>query len=150
MVLLLSALLCATPTVAPPPEVTARSAKLRAKVDVVGMIFSYWYVPQSRTHIEAALNNAKGSFLDQNTLNGEGLLMATPVVGPWLAAGEDSLDGGDRALLYTSGILQLVGLSLGAMRLFQPNEGPVAKGPVLSVSPITAGRLGLSVRIVGF
>jgi hypothetical protein len=143
--LLLATVLASAPVEAP------RTAPLRAKLDVAGMIASTWYVPESRAHIEAALDNARGTFLGESTLNGEGLLMVLPVIGPWTAALQDDvpLAFGDRALLYTAGLLQLVGISLGAMQLFE-GEGLVAKGPVLSVSPIAGGQLGVSVRITGF
>ncbi len=144
MFVVLATLLAASPMTGRPPEVTHRTGVLRTRVDFVGLITSSWYVPQSRTNIEAALDS-----LRRDTLNGEGVLLATPVFGPWMTAGQETLTGPDRALLYTTGVLQLVGLSLGAMHLFAPHA-PARMGPVLSISPIAAGRVGLSVRIVGF
>ncbi|MDP2269512.1 MAG: hypothetical protein Q8K32_02200 [Archangium sp.] len=145
MFAVLATLLAASPMTGKPPEATVRTGVLRARVDFVGLITSSWYVPQSRINIEAALHS-----LSRDTLSGEGVLLAAPVFGPWMTAGQSGpLTGGDRALLYTTGILQLVGLSLGAMHLFE-KPGPRTTGPVLSVSPISAGRIGLSVRIVGF
>ncbi len=144
MLFALATLLAASPMTGRPPELTVRTGVLRARVDFVGLITSSWYVPQSRTHIEAALHS-----LRKETLDGEGVLLATPVFGPWMTAGQGgTLTGGDRALLYTTGVMQLVGLSLGAMNLLK-KPGPVTTGPVLSVSPIAAGRIGLSIRITG-
>ena len=144
MFVVLATLLAASPMTGKPPEVTLRTGVLRTRVDFVGMISSSWYVPQSRTNIEAALHS-----LRRDTLNGEGMLLATPVFGPWMTAGAGgTLTGADRALLYTTGVLQLVGLSLGAMHLFE-THGPARTGPVLSISPIAAGRIGLSIRITG-
>ena len=140
----LATLLAASPMTGRPPKPTVRTGVLRARVDFVGLITSSWYVPQSRAHIEAALHS-----LGRDKLGGEGVMLAAPVLGPWMTAGQaGTLTGGDRALLYTTGVLQLAGLSLGAMRLLE-KPGPLTTGPVLSVSPIAAGRIGLSIRITG-
>ncbi len=143
MFVVLATLLAASPMADQPPASTVRTGMLRARVDLLGLITSSWYVPQSRTNIEAALHS-----LRKDTLDGQGVLLATPVFGPWMTAGSDSLSGSERALLYTTGLLQLVGLSLGAMHLFE-TPAPATTGPVLSVSPIAAGRVGLSIRITG-
>lgn len=154
MVLLLVTLLSAAPVHAG-GHVTqrpAQSVELRTQVDWFGMVSSYWYVPQSRVHIEALLDNARGTLRGDADLNGQGLLRATPVVGPWMtAASRDlSLTDSDRLLLCASGMMQLIGLTLGTMSVLQPMDELDAKGPVLRISPIAGGQLGVSVRIVGF
>ena len=145
MVLLLAAsLLASTPTT---PVVRTT---LRAQVDVGGMLGSSWYVTTLRGHLENALTQAKGLLLDGRDFDALSLAYAAPMVGPLLAA-RQSDDPFESALLVTSGVLQTVGLGLGAAQLFGDTEhGVVERGPVVSFSPIAAGRLGLSVRITGF
>lgn len=144
------------PVPAAPPAAVKRESRraLETKLDLGGLLGASWYVAPARTQIQAAWENAKGSLLGDGALDGQALLLATPVVGPWMVAQRDgSLDGADRALLVTSGALQLLGLSVGAWRLAQ-EDGPAVssseRGPVLSVSPIAGGRLGLSVQLTGF
>ena len=142
MLIALVTVLAATP--APLERLTVRT-----QLDVGGMLGATWYVPQSRVHLEAALHQARGLF-DGGELNGVTLAYAAPVVGALLVA-RDTEDPLDRALLVTSGVLQGMGLGIGAARLFaDEEEGVVETGPVLSISPIAAGRLGLSLRITGF
>lgn len=140
-----------TAPVAAPVSPRVAQGGLRARLDLGGLLAASWYVAPSRSRIDAALDNAKGSLRGHAIFDGNALLLATPVVGPWVLAGQQrSLDGGDRALLVTSGVLQLVGLSLGALWLASDDDGPKAEGPVLTVSPIAGGRLGLSVKLTGF
>lgn len=77
-------------------------------------------------------------------------LLATPAVGPLLlAAREGPWRVEDRALLISSGLLQLIGLWVGVTSLAS-GERAAAHGKVLSFSPIAGGRLGLSVKLTGF
>lgn len=148
MVFLLATLLTAAPAMREQP---AQTVTLQTRVDFGGMIISYWYVPETRAHIEAALDNAKGTFLGTEILDGHALMKAVPVLGPWASAmKEEAMAIEDRALLCVTGLLQLVGLSVGAMQLFEPASAKKPKGPVLSVSPIAFGHLGLSVKLVGY
>lgn len=129
----------------------ARTGMLRTRIDFGGMILTYWYVPETRSHIEAALDNARGSLVGEQMIDGFALLKALPVAGPWAASlQEKPMAVEERALLFVTGVLQLAGLSLGAMQLAEFSEGPKAKGPVLSISPISAGCLGISVKLVGY
>lgn len=153
MVLLLATLLGAAPALKDDtsPTPPARTVALRTRIDFGGLIISYWYVPESRVNIEAALDNARGSLLGSEILDGHALLKAVPVAGPWTAAlQEGSMAIEERALLCVTGVLQLAGLWLGARQLFDPAEGAKPRGPVLSLSPIAAGRLGISVKLVGY
>lgn len=138
------------------PRVSVKREARRAletKLDLGGLLSASWYVAPARSQIQAAWETTKGSLLGAGQLDGQALLLATPVVGPWMVAQRDgSLDGADRALLLTSGALQLLGLSVGAWRLAQepgPGVSSADCGPVLSVSPIAGGRLGLSVQLTG-
>jgi hypothetical protein len=153
MVCLLVTILSAAPVTSdtPPSTGPARTVTLRTKVDFGGMILSYWYVPSTRARIEAAIDNAMGSLRGDDFLDGGALFQAMPVVGPWAAAmKEGPMTVNERALLCATGVLQLVGLTLGVKRLFEPIELTRPKGPVLSISPIASGQLGISVRIVGY
>lgn len=163
MLLLVASLLAASPFPAMPSPLTPREAPaatvstsrrpMETKLDVGGLLGASWYVAPARSQIEAAWVNAKGSLFGTAPLDGEALLLAAPVIGPWMVAHRDvQLDLGDRALLVTSGALQLLGLSVSAWRLATEEGGGVtgAQGPVLSLSPIAGGRLGLSVRLTGF
>lgn len=152
MVCLLATLLLSaapvTKETSPPP---ARTVTLRTRIDFGGMIISYWYVPETRAQIEAAIDNAAGSLLGDEYLDTQALLRAAPVIGPWLAAARDvPMTVEERTLLCVTGVLQLAGLTLGVMRLFEPMEFGRPRGPVLSVSPIASGRLGISFRITGY
>jgi hypothetical protein len=143
------------PQASSPPAAVKREARcaLETKLDLGGLLGASWYVAPARSQIQAAWENAKGTLLGEGPLDGQTLLLAAPVVGPWMVAQRDgSLDGADRALLVTSGALQLLGLSLGAWRLAQdqaPSVSSADRGPVLSVSPVAGGRLGLSVQLTG-
>jgi hypothetical protein len=153
MVYLLATLLSAAPVMKEETTSTpARTVTLRTRIDFGGMIISYWYVPETRAHIEAALDNARGTLLGEDVLDGQALLKAVPVMGPWVAAAQPTaLTVEERMLLCVTGVVQLAGLALGAMQLFDPNLGLNApKGPVLSISPIAFGHLGISVKIVGY
>lgn len=164
MLLFLASLLAAAPLPAMPGPLMPREEKpsltvtrttrsaLETKLDVGGLLGASWYVAPGRSQIEAAWLNAKGSLFGAAPLDGEALLLAAPVIGPWMVAHRDpQLDLGDRALLVTSGALQLLGLSVSAWRLANDEGGVAAEsGPTLSLSPIAGGRLGLSVRLTGF
>ncbi len=146
--LLMSAAPVMKDTAAPP----ARTVTLRTKLDFGGMILSYWYVPSTRARIEAAIDNAMGTLRGDDYLDTQALFQAMPVVGPWAAAAKvGPMSVEERTLLCATGVLQLLGLSLGVMRLFEPIE-PMGKqkGPVLSISPISGGQLGISMRITGY
>lgn len=143
MLLLLATVLASTPP-------TLERTTLRTQLDVGGMLGATWYVPQSRAHLEAVLTQAKGLFTGTSELEARTLAFAAPLVGPLLVARETE-DALDRALLLTSGLLQGVGLGVGAARFFRDEEPHIVEtGPVVSFSPIAAGRLGLSLRITGF
>lgn len=142
-------LLALVTVLASTPPMPLERATVRTQLDVGGMLGATWYVPQSRVHLEAALTQARG-LLRGEDLDGLTLAYSAPLVGAFLVA-RDTEDLLDRALLITSGLLQGVGLGVGAARLFADDErGVVETGPVVSFSPIAAGRLGLSVRITGF
>ncbi len=143
MVLLLATLLASSP-VTPAPRAT-----LRAQLDVTGLVGASWYVPAGRARIESAWDSMRGALFGPGSLDGLALAYALPVMGPFLAA--QHVDGWqDRALLATSGVLQLIGLTVGARRWLSDEPAARDAGPVLSVSPIAGGRLGLSVRLTGF
>lgn len=164
MLLLVASLLAASPFPAMPSALTPREQPapsvsqqppraLQAKLDVGGLLGASWYVAPGRSQIEAAWVNAKGSLFGTSPLDGEALLLAAPVIGPWMVAHRDGqLDLGDRAMLLTSGALQLLGVSVSVWRLAMEEGGGVGTeaGPVLSLSPIAGGRLGVSVRLTGF
>lgn len=141
MVLLLAAtLLAASPR--------GSTTTLRAQLDVGGLVGASWYVPAGRERVESALTNVRGAVFGPGTLDAFALAYALPVMGPWLTA-QHVDDWQDRALLATSGVLQLIGLTVGATRWLADAPEHDA-GPLLSVSPIAGGRLGLSVRLTGF
>ena len=141
MVLLLATLLSAAPVGARPA-----STALAARLDMGGLLGASWYVPAGRAQLSAAMNDALRA---DRSLEFNSVVLSMPVLGPWMLAGRDVGDAQDRALLVTSGVLQLVGLSVGAFRLAN-DEVAVETGPVLSFSPIASGRLGFSVRLTGF
>jgi len=145
MLLALVAVLAATPPTPPVQRTT-----LRARLDVGGMLIASWYVPQARVHLENVLQRARGLMTGARELDGLVLAYATPVVGPWLVA-RDTVDPLDRIMLVASGLLQTMGLGLGAVQLFSDGEaGVVETGPVVVLSPIAGGRLGLSLCVTGF
>lgn len=146
---LLSAAPLETASVPAASEAPRRPA-LQVQLDFAGFVVSSWFVPESRSQIEAALANARGSLLGEENLDGRGLLRVAPVIGPWLIASRDPVSASDKAFLITAGFLQLVGLSVGALRLSSPGLSlPRAEGPVLSISPLVGGSLGLSLKIRG-
>lgn len=127
-----------------------RRPALQVRLDFAGFVASSWFVPESRSQIEAALENARGSLLGEESLDGRGLLRVAPVIGPWLIASRDPVSHSDRAFLVTAGLLQLVGLWVGALQLSSPGLGLAQhEGPVLSISPLVGGSLGLSLKIRG-
>ncbi len=126
------------------------AAPLGAQIDAGGLISSSWYVPQTRTRIDAALDNARISLRGEAVLDGEGLVLAMPVMGPWLLAGENGIGGGDRALLIATGLMQLAGLTVGILQLTGADTAGSAQAPVLSFSPIVGDQLGLSVKLGNF
>ena len=158
MLVVLVALLGATPLgptsfppeLAPPPNDRGSLPALRVRIDLGGLLGASWFVPQGRERIEAALANAGASLRGEHAFDVDGMLLATPAVGPLLlAAREGPWSVEDRALLISSGLLQLIGLWVGVTSLAS-GESAAAHGKVLSFSPIAGGRLGLSVKLTGF
>ena len=138
------------PELTPPPINRGSTSAFRLRVDLGGLLGASWFVPQSRERIEAMVLSAGASFRGEHAFDVDGLLLAAPAVGPlMLAAREGPLSLEDRALLISSGLLQLVGLSVGATALAS-GESLASRGRVLSFSPIAGGRLGLSMRLSGF
>jgi|GEM_PF-5420031 hypothetical protein len=137
MLLLLTTILAATP-------VTRTS--VRAELDVGGLVGASWYVPAGRERIEAA----RLAFFSDAPAELSTYAYALPVVGPMMTTRLID-DGVDRALLITTSLLQTLGLTMGAAWLFQDRDSNVIEaGPLISISPIAAGRLGLSLRVTGF
>lgn len=143
MVLLLATILASAP-------VAPSTSGLRARLDVGGMMAASWYVPASRAHMEAALRTVRGSLFHNELLDVRELIWGAPVLGPWLLAGQASLADDDRVLLFATGMLQAVGLSVSAIRLVTEESEAPSSAPTLSVSPIAGGRLGLSLKLTGF
>jgi hypothetical protein len=129
---------------------SAPERNFRARLDVGGLIGASWYVGPSRQHIEAAWENAKYSLLTNGSLDRQTMLYATPVVGPWMLSRLDTFDSSDRILLFTTGALQLLGLSVSAYRFGTEELGKKYEGLELSISPIAGGRLGFGIRLTGF
>lgn len=124
---------------------------LTVQLDLGGLLGAAWYVPSGRANLEAARDLGLGVLLSGQRLDSEVLLLAAPVVGPWVQASRSATAGDDAALLLATGALQALGLAVGAVRMADDGgdaAGPT--GPVVSVSPIAGGRLGLTVRITGF
>jgi hypothetical protein len=143
MVLMLLTVLASNPS--PPLQRTT----VRAQLDVGDMLVASWYVPLGRARIEGALLQTRALLAGSRELNGQAFAQAAPIVGPWLATRE-AVDPLDRLMLVTSGILQTIGLGLGAARLFSETEaGVVETGPLVVFSPIAWGTLGFSVRVTG-
>lgn len=140
----------------PPVEVPrikqTRSARLVSRLDLGGLLGASWFVPSARQQMEATLWSARDALRGEARFEVQRLVVGVPVVGPWVLASDPTLGGFDRGLLITSGVLQLVGFSVGLARLVETEASTptAASGPVLTFSPISAGRLGLSVKLAGF
>jgi len=141
MVLMLLTVLASSPPL--------RRTTVRAQLDVGDMLVASWYVPLGRARIESALLETRALLAGSRVLDGRVFAQAAPIVGPWLATRE-AVDPLDRLMLVTSGIVQTIGLGLGAARLFSETEaGVVETGPLVVFSPIAWGTLGFSVRVTG-
>ncbi len=122
----------------------------RTRLDLGDLMLSSWYVPEGRAHIERALQQAQGLFRSGADPDGMTLAYAAPIMGPWLAARE-TIEPLDRVMLITSGVLQTIGFGVATARLLSETEaGVVETGPVLALSPIAGGHLGLSLSVTGF
>lgn len=134
-------LLALVTVLASTPSMPLERATVRTQLDVGGMLGATWYVPQSRVHLEAALTQARG-LLRGEDLDGLTLAYSAPLVGALLVA-RDTEDLLDRALLITSGLLQGVGLGVGAARLFADVEqGVVETGRWSASRPSRPGGSG--------
>jgi hypothetical protein len=141
MLLLLATVLASTPVT---------RTNVHAELDVGGLVGASWYVPMSRERIELALQHSRQVAFGDQHLDPLKLVYALPMLGPWMTTGHTD-DALDNVLLITTGILQTLGLGLAASELFQDRDTSVVEaGPLISLSPIAGGRLGLSVRITGF
>lgn len=149
MFLLLATVLSAAPLGAKVHSAPPARMTLQLRVDFGGMLMSSWYVPQTRTHIDAAIGNARGMLRGDEVLDGNSVLLAMPVVGPWMLAGH-SPNNGELAMLVGTGVLQLAGLAMATLSLTAAPEARPSGGPVLSFSPIAAGHLGFSVKLANF
>jgi hypothetical protein len=124
--------------------------ELQMRLDVGGLVGASWYVPQTRRTLLLALDNAKGSFFGDESIQLSTTAQAVPILGPLLmlngAAGED------RAMLITTAALQMLGTGVALKRLFLETGVNTQKptGPELTFSPIVAGQLGFAVRLTGF
>ena len=162
--LLLIAVLAAAPPPAwatpesPPPATEVRlkatPAAVHFELDLGGFLRASWFLPSGERSLDAARDAGLAFLLHGRTLEADVVLLAMPVVGPLMTAarGNDLL-AMERPLLVTSGLLQAVGVGVAALRLHHRFYGPpeVSDGaPVISLSPIAAGHLGLSLRITGF
>lgn len=147
MLLLVATLLASTPA-APAPVVRTG---VQWQLDVGGLLGSAWYVPESRVHLEAALDASRGLWRTTTGVDAMAFAYASPVVGSFLAASDASSDF-VRAMLVTSGLLQGLGLTVLTWRLLAdaPPSNLVQAGPTVSLSPIAAGGLGLSLRLTGW
>lgn len=147
----------ATPAAAPLQTARARletPASLHFELDLGGLLRASWYLPAGERNLDAARDAGLAFLLRGRPLEADAVLFAVPVVGPLMTAarGNDLL-ALERPLLVASGLLEAVGVGVAALRLHRRLSGAteVADGaPVLSVSPIAAGHLGLSVRLTGF
>jgi hypothetical protein len=100
--------------------------------------------------MQVALEHTKGVAFGDEHLEFLKLAYALPMIGPWMTSphADDRIDS---ALLITTGILQTLGVGLAAAELFKTEDRSVVEaGPLISLSPIAGGRLGLSVRVTGF
>lgn len=140
------------PLAAVPRIVQIRSARLVSRLDIGGLLGASWFVPAARQQMEATLWSARDALARDTRFHVQSLLVGVPVVGPWMLASDPTHGAADRGLLIASGVLQLVGFSVGLARLAQNEDGTsvAGVGPVLTFSPISAGRLGLCVKLVGF
>lgn len=143
MSLLLVAILTASTPSAP---VLVRSG-VRTQLDVGAMMGATWFVSTGRAQLTSAMEVTRKSFFETWQMDPNLVAQATPVVGPCvMAAG--TADAVERALLLASGGLQAMGLSVQMLRLMSPDDARIAEeGPMLKISPIAAGHLGLSVRL---
>jgi hypothetical protein len=144
------------PASAPSAVVYAKARGVKLELDLGGMIWSSWYLPSGQRGIEAARDSAM-SFLAHGSslseLNVDALVAGSPVVGPWTAAmrGGPDLLAFERPMLVACGALQALGMTLLTRRLLTPAEATdEPEGPTLSLSPIAAGHLGVSVQLTGF
>ena len=118
-------------------------------------IGSVWASPSFRASIDRyrgetfRMLETHGSLLDSDML-----VMTAPVVGPWLMIARGQLQSNeDMWLLVTSGVLQAVGLTTLMYRWVTQRpviESAPPQGLELSIAPIVANRLGVSVTLSGF
>lgn len=162
--LLLIAVLAAAPQPdwarpAPALELTARARPktppaLRFELDLGGLLRASWFLPAGERSLDAARDAGLAFLLHGRPLEADTVVLAMPVVGPLVTAtrGSDLLSM-ERPLLVASGLLQALGVGVAALRLhhrlYGASEAPDG-APVLSLSPIAAGHLGLSVKLTGF
>ena len=143
-------LLATTLLAAAPAPVVVTRAELRWQLDAGGMVGSVWYLPETRAHLEDALAESRGLWRTTTGIDARTFAYAAPVVGSFLAA-TDANNALTRGLLMTSGVLQALGLAVFSYRWFIESPSPIVHtGPTLSVSPLAAGGLGLSVRLTGW
>jgi hypothetical protein len=125
---------------------------IEARLDVGGMVGAAWYLPQTKQQMMFALENARGSFFGNEPLALEAMVNSMPVVGPWVMATE--ANGFDRAMLVTTGAIQLLGTAVALKRLILDEHtgefGAKPLGPQITISPIVAGQIGLGLRITNF
>jgi hypothetical protein len=125
---------------------------IEARLDVGGMVGAAWYVPQTKQQMMFALNNARGSFFGNEPLAFDAMVNSMPVVGPWMMASD--VNGFDRAMLVTTGAIQLLGTAVALKRLILDEStgefGAKPVGPQITISPIVAGQLGIGLRITNF
>jgi hypothetical protein len=156
LVLLTSLLLCEAPLDAP----RRATPKLTWRLSVGSFLGSVWAAPSFREKVEAFKDEQLNWLENHNSVfDSQYLIYATPVLGPWLTlirGGQQARD--DMWMLITSGVLQGVGITALAYRMFSQKVAPVAgatttapadEGLVLDFSPYVAGRLGLSVTLSG-
>ncbi len=121
---------------------------VHVELDLGGLLGATWYVPAGRARLDAAWAAGHDALLHHRPLDVAALAPTIPLVGAWFLARPDEPPL-ERAALVAAGLLQGVGLMVGLLRLGSAPR-PEAEGLVLRFSPIAAGQLGLSVRVVGF
>ncbi|MBK7857423.1 MAG: hypothetical protein IPJ65_02120 [Archangiaceae bacterium] len=153
VLLLVSLLLCEAPVDAP----RRTAPKLSWRLSVGSFLGSVWAAPSFRQNVEAFKTEQLSWLENHNSvLDSPYLIYAAPVFGPWMTlirGGQQARD--DLWLLVTSGVLQGVGITALAYRLFSQGStgtanGSADEGLVLDLSPYVAGRLGISVSLSGF
>jgi hypothetical protein len=158
--LLTSLLLCEVPLDAP----RRAGPKLTWRLSIGSFLGSVWAAPSFREKVEAFKGEQLNWLENHNSVfDSQYLVYAAPVLGPWMTlirGGTQARD--DMWMLVTSGILQGVGITTLAYRMFTQRVAPLPgaassqslpasdEGLVLDISPYVAGRLGLSITLSGF